>query len=112
MGGMDFGNETILNANHSATAHQVLMTSSMGNVSIDMTDSTGDGSFDQGETIAFDVAPLVEDLIYITGLFWGRPEHHGSMATEFGFAVHDGRLCGWASTYLDDVPWYEPYLNS
>ncbi len=111
MGATDFGNQTRLSGSSNATVHQVLMTSSSGNVSIDITDSTGDGSFDYGDTIVFEIVPLGEGIVYTMGLLWNNLEHGGSMAMEVSFAVHDGKLYGWFSHVLNDTPWYEPYTH-
>lgn len=107
----DFGNQTLLGAGTKATVHQSLMTSSFLNVSIDITDSTGDGSFDLGDTVVFEIDPLEEDLIYTVGLLWNSPEYGGWMARELSFAIHDGELHAWYSEYLNDTPWYDPFLR-
>lgn len=106
MGGADFGNQSQLSTNSTATAHQVLMTGSLLIASIDITDSTGDGSFDSGDTIAFEIVPLWEDFVYTMGLLW-IGVHGEKMAMEVSFAIHDGKLYGWYSQYLNDRPWYD-----
>ena len=106
MGGTDFGNQSQLSTNSTATVHQVLMTGSLLNASIDITDSTGDGSFDSGDTIVFEIVPLWEDMVYTMGLLW-IGVHGEKMALEVSFAIHDGKLYGWYSQYLNDGPWYE-----
>lgn len=113
MPAVDFGNQTLLSAGTKATVHQTLMTSSYLNVSIDITDSTGDGSFNLGDTIVFDIDPLKEDWIYTVGLLWHSPEYGGSVARELSFAIHDCELYAWYSEYLNDTPWYwyDPFLH-
>ena len=105
----DFGNHTLLGAGSRATVHQVLVSSTWANVSIDITDITGDGSFDKGDTMTFDILPLEEKFVFTVGLLWVSPEHGNAMAFEASFTVHDGKLYAWFSDALDSRPWYEPY---
>ena len=106
----DFGNQSQLSVGHSATVRQVLMTSSTANVSIDITDTTGDGSFDGGDTIVFEIVPLEEGYVFTVGLLWVSADHTGAMILEDSFAIDDGKLYAWFSHALDDTPWYQPYL--
>lgn len=101
----DFGNQSQLSANTTATVHQDIMGGSL-DASIDITDSTGDGSFDMGDTIAFDIAPLEEDVVYTMGLLW-TSQVGGAVAMEVSFAIHNGKLYTWYSDYLNDRPWYD-----
>ncbi len=103
----DFGNQSQLSTNISATVHQVLMTSSWVDASMNITDSAGDGTFGEGDTIAFDMVPLNADMVFTVGVLWTAGEGGGAMM-EVSFVVHDGRLYAWYSQYLND--WYNPYL--
>jgi len=105
----DFGNQSHLSIGLNAVMHQVLMTTSTLNVSIDITDTTGDGSFDQGDTIVFDIVPLKEGYVFTFGLLWVSMDDHGAMILEDSFAIDDGKLYAWFSHALDDTPWYQPY---
>jgi len=105
----DFGNQSQLSVGHNATVRQVLMTSSTVNVSIDITDTTGDGSFDEGDTIVFEIVPLEEGYVFTVGLLWVSMDHKGAMILEDSFAIDDGKLYAWFSHALDDTPWYQPY---
>jgi hypothetical protein len=103
----DFGNQFQLSTNITATVYQVLMTTSWVDASINITDSAGDGAFDQGDTIAFELVPLKADMVFTMGLLWTAGE--GGAAMEVSFVVHDGKLYAWYSEYLSD--WYWPYLH-
>jgi hypothetical protein len=103
----DFGNHSQLSTNISATVHQVLMTSSWVDASMNITDSAGDGTFGEGDTIAFDMVPLNADMVFTVGVLWTDGEGGGAMM-EVSFVVHDGRLYAWYSQYLND--WYNSYL--
>ena len=109
MSGEDFGNESQLSAGVPATAHQVLMTSSWTNASINVTDSTGDGIFDIGDTIAFDMDPLVDDMVFTIGLIWTLGDGGGAIM-EISFVVNHGKLFAWYSDVLGDE-WYSSYLS-
>lgn len=82
-----------------------MMTSSALNASIDITDSTGDGSFGTDDTITFEIVPLLKDTVYTWGLLWKYGE--ATAVLEVSFAVHDGKLYAWYSTDLNDRPWYQ-----
>lgn len=102
----DFGNQSQLSTHSRVTIHQSIWISSSGNVSIDITDSTGDGAFDIGDSILFKIEPLSEDTVYTMGLLFVH-EHGGTMTIELSFAIHDGRLYAWNSRYLNtDEPWF------
>jgi hypothetical protein len=105
----DFGNESLLSA-AGASVHQVLMTSSWANVSIDITESTGDGAFDAGDTIVFDIVPLKSDMVFNMGLLWNDNQGGGAVM-DMSFAIHDGKLCAWYSHDLSDTRWYWPFLR-
>jgi len=102
----EFGNQSQLSTQTSATMHQSLMESSFINVSMDLIESTGDGAFDAGDGIVFEITPLTEDWVYTMGLLFVS-EHGGRMTMELSFAVHDGKLYAWNSHYLNtDEPWF------
>lgn len=103
-----FGNDSQLSINSSATVHQVLMTGSQ-NASMNITDSTGDGSFDEGDTIVFDLDPLSSDTVYTMGLFW-RMGNNGGAVMEVSFAIHHGKLYAWYSQYLGN-DWFWPFIQ-
>ncbi len=105
---MDFGNQTELTLGNNATMSQVLIDSTIV-VSIKITDVAGDGSFDFGDTVVFDIAPLEEGAVYTWGLLWLSPDHHAAMILEDSFAIDHGKLYAWFSKALDDTPWYQPY---
>lgn len=104
----DFGNQSQLSAGLLATTHQVLMTSSWTNASIDITDSIGDGRFGGGDTIVFELVPLEEDMVFTMGLLWTVGDGGGAIM-EVSFVLHDGRLYAWFSQYLGD--WYRPHMT-
>lgn len=104
----DFGNESQLSTGIPATSHCVLMTSSWTNASIDITDSTGDGVFNDGDTIKFNLDPLVEDMVFTVGWIWTLGDGGGAIK-EFSFAVNHDRLYAWSSQVLGH--WYSPYLS-
>lgn len=102
-----FGNQSLLSAHSSTTIHQSVSEASYGNVSIDITDSTGDGSFNIGDSIVFEIVPLSEDTIYTVGLYFLHA-FGMSMSMELSFAIHDGKFYSWNSRYLPtDHPWYD-----
>ena len=105
----DFGNQSMLDNGVQATVHQVLMNSTWINASVDITDMTGDGSFDEGDTIKFELIPFLEDTVFTVGLVWTAHEGGGAV-TEFSFVVHDGKLYSWYSEFLGDQ-WYWQYLR-
>jgi hypothetical protein len=104
----DFGNSSLLKGTGSSS-EQVLMNSTWTVATINITENNEDGSFDEGDTILFELAPLRSDMIFTIGLVW--PDHvAGGAVTEFSFAVHHGKLYSWYSNYLGDK-WYWPYLT-
>jgi hypothetical protein len=104
----DFGNGSLLSEAGSSMT-QVLMTSTLANVTINITESSGDGGFDEGDTIFFHLVPLRSDVIFTMGLVW--PDHvAGGMVMEISFAVHHGKLFAWYSDYLGDS-WYWQFLT-
>ena len=103
-----FGNQSLLSTGVEASVRQWLFNSSYVNVSMNITDYTGNGAFDEGDTIAFNLTPLREDMIVTFGLLWTDGEG-GGMATEFSFAIHDSRLYSWHSLTLGD--WYLSHLT-
>jgi len=108
MSGADFGNQSQLSADVPATAHQVLMTSSWTNASINVTDSTGDGIFDIGDTIVFEMEPLTDDMVFTIGLIWTLGDGGGAIM-EISFVANHGKLYAWYSDVLGD--WYDSYLS-
>jgi hypothetical protein len=99
-----FGNQSQLSNNSTTTVHQVEFQGRV-NVSIDITDSTGDGSFDRGDTIVFEIVPLLEDTVHTMGLLWSNGHQ---MTMEVSFAIHDGKLYAWNSQYLNtEKPWFD-----
>jgi ABC-type transport system involved in multi-copper enzyme maturation permease subunit len=103
-----FGNQSQLSAHANATMSQWLFQGT-DNVNINITDSTGDGSFDEGDTILFNFEPLRADTIYTMGLFATADIGAGSAGWEMerSFAIHDGKLYAWNSNYLNtERPWF------
>jgi hypothetical protein len=76
---------------------------------IHVTDLLGDGLFDIGDYITFDmeVQPIPEDTTFTIGLAcYTEPV----WVFEYSFAVSDGEFHTWPSFYLEyDWPWYVPY---
>lgn len=102
-----FGNQSLLSTHSRTNIHQSISEASYGNVSIDITDSTGDGSFNTGDSIVFVIVPLSEDTIYTVGLYFLH-SFGMSMSMELSFAIHDGEFYSWGSRYLPtDHPWYD-----
>lgn len=102
-----FGNQTFMSTGSSATMEQWLMQGSDLNLSILISESTGDGSFNAGDNITFNIDPLSEDVIYTFGLYWPHP-FGMTMSTEMSFAIHDGHLYKWLSQYLPTQdPWWD-----
>jgi hypothetical protein len=99
-----FGNQSQLSTHANATMSQWLFQGT-DNVNINITDSTGDGSFDEGDTILFNFEPLRADTIYTLGLF-ATAGIGAAMIMERSFAIHDGKLYAWNSHYLNtERPW-------
>jgi hypothetical protein len=80
----------------------------MLNVSMDITDRNGDGSFDNGDTITFEITPLDEGYVFTVGLLWVGT-HKETMILEDSFVVDNGKLYSWHSNSLPSTPWYKPY---
>jgi hypothetical protein len=74
----DFGSQSRLGANIPATVHVVLMSSSWVNASMDLKDSAGDGAFDEGDSITFELVPLTEDMVFTLGLLWTAGDGGGA----------------------------------
>ena len=105
----DFGNASMLKYAGSSS-EQVLMNSTWTIATINITEKNGDGGFDEGDTILFELAPLRSDMTFTIGLVW--PDHvAGGAVTEFSFVVHHGKLYSWYSNYLGDR-WYWPFLTA
>lgn len=102
-----FGNQSLLSTGVETSVHQCLLNSSYVVVNMNVTDYTGNGAFDDGDTIAFNLTPLMEDMVFTFGLLW-TDDGGGGMAVEFSFAIHDGRLYSWSSNTLGE--WYLPYI--
>jgi hypothetical protein len=104
--GNSFGNQSLLSTGSMATMHQIIMEGTAVNASMDITDSTGDGSFNTGDRIVFGIEPLSEDTIYTIGLYFLH-DLGMSMSMELSFAIHDGKLYSWNSQYLNtEEPWF------
>ncbi len=101
-----FGNQSQLSTHTKATMNQSLM-QGMSNVSMEITDLTGDGGFNEGDTILFTMAPLREDTVYTMGLAFAA-EGQTVAVIEQSFAIHDGKLYAWNSHYLNTgwPPWW------
>lgn len=101
-----FGNQSQLSTGTTATISQRIWTSSYTNVTLAITDSTGDGSFDFNDTILFKIVPLSEDYVYTMGLLFVS-DVGNRMTMELSFAIHDGKLYAWNSHYLNtEEPWF------
>lgn len=103
-----FGDQSQLGTGIPASAHQLLMSSSWTNASINVTDSTGDGIFNDGDTIAFELDPIVEDMVFTVGWIWTLGDGSGAIK-EFSFVVNDDRLYAWYSQDLGN--WHSRHLN-
>jgi len=95
-----FGNQSQLSTHANATMFQWLRQGLSDNIGIDITDSTGDGSFDMGDSILFNIEPLRADTIYTMGLF-ATADIGAAWMMELSFAIHDGKLYAWNSHYLN-----------
>ena len=101
-----FGNQSQLSTHTRATTSQSIFISSFVNVSLEITDSTGDGSFDLNDTILFKIVPLSEDTVYTMGLLFVS-DVGNRMTMEMSFAFHDGKLYAWNSHDLNtEEPWF------
>jgi hypothetical protein len=101
-----FGNQSLLSTGSMATVHEFISSGTVVNASMDIMDSTGDGSFNTGDRIVFVIDPLLEDTIYTIGLYYLH-DLGNSMSQELSFAIHDGKLYSWNSNYLNtEEPWY------
>ena len=110
--GLPFGNSSILSTGVSATMTQRLLDGTF-NATIDITDSTGNGAFDAGDTILFRVlfhsAPMPEDTVCTIGLAYFPEGNYASVYTEMSFAIHDGKVYSWLSDNLStEGPWFGP----
>jgi len=102
-----FGNQTLLSTGYGATMEDWLVQGSQVNVSISISESTGDGSFDAGDSITFNIDPFSEDVTYTFGLYWVHA-FGMKMYTEMSFAIHNGHLYKWLSRDLPtEQPWWE-----
>jgi len=102
-----FGNQSLLSVGFTATMHEPITQGTFVNASMDITDSTGDGSFNTGDRIVFEIEPLSEGTIYTVGLY---SLHDLGMSTsyELSFAIHDGEFYAWSSDYLNtELPWWD-----
>jgi hypothetical protein len=101
-----FGNQSQLSTHTKATMNQSLM-EGYDNASMEITDLTGDGGFNEGDTILFTIAPLLEDTVYTMGLAFVA-EGQTVAVVEQSFAIHDGKLYTWNSHYLNTgwPPWW------
>jgi hypothetical protein len=81
-------------------------------ITMELTDLTSNGAFDQGDTILFKVVPLQENTVFTIGLAFFPPGWEDSPAayTEMSFAIHDGKLYSWLSdNFPTQEPWWEPW---
>lgn len=79
-------------------------------LSWELTDSTSNGFFDQGDTVLFTVTSLEEDVVFYFALaFFPYGSPYSPYCTEMSFAIHDGKLYTWHSANLvSEEPWYAP----
>ncbi len=103
-----FGNESQLSAGApNDTMNQSIWESSFVNVTIEITDSTGDGAFGSGDTILFKIVPLSEDTVHYMGLAFFPRGNSPTTYMEMSFAIHDGKLYTWFSHNLStEEPWW------
>ena len=99
-----FGNQSQLSTHTKATMNQSLTEG----LSMEITDLTGDGGFNEGDTILFTIEPLLEDTVYTMGLAFAA-EGQIVAVIEASFAIHDGNFYTWNSHYLNTGwhPWWE-----
>lgn len=103
-----FGNQALLSTNSSASMDEPLWVGGSDNMSVILTikDSTGDGSFNYGDTVVFNIIPLRKDSVHVFGLYW-RDASDRSTSTEISFAIHGGHLYKWWSNDLPtQTPWW------
>jgi hypothetical protein len=86
------------------------------NVTMELTDLTSNGAFDQGDTILFKMVPLQEDTVFTLGLAFFPPGSpwgdSPATYTEMSFAIHDGKLYSWYSNNLPtQEQWWEPWWD-
>jgi hypothetical protein len=100
-----FGDQSQLSTHARATMNQSLAEGY--NASMEITDLTGDGGFNKGDTILFTLAPLLEDTVYTMGLAF-TAEGQTVAVIEQSFAIHDGEFYTWNSHYLNTgwPPWW------
>ena len=103
----NFGNQSQLSVHTRATMIQSIWTGSQGNASIEITDLTGDGRFNIGDTVLVMIDPLVEDTVYTIAFSSTNDDGDGHLSWERSFATLDGEFYAWASNYFPtDTPWY------
>jgi len=105
--GFAFGNASQLSAGKTATVTQPITEGGSFNISIDITDSTGDGAFDIGDTILFEIAPFHDDRVGLIALAFYPLGTYPSALLEWSFVVHDGKVYSWFSHNLStQQPWF------
>jgi hypothetical protein len=111
-----FGDEPQLSANTGAPSTWIRQLYVSPNITMELTDLTSNGVFDNGDTILFKMVPMQEDTVFFIGLAYFPPGSpwgdSPATYTEMSFAVHDGKLYSWYSDYLTtQEPWWEPWGN-
>jgi len=106
-----FGNQSILGSGSTASMVKWVFESTVVNVNMTITDATGDGSFNAGDSLTFSIDPFSEETVYTLGLAF-ISDSGGMALLERSFAIEDGKLYAWYSDDLPtDMPWfgYPPY---
>lgn len=80
-------------------------------LSVELTDLTSNGFFDEGDTLLFMVSPLEEDTVCFFALaFYPHGTSFHPTCFEMSYVIHDGELHSWRSDRLpDETPWYTTY---
>ena len=72
-------------------------------LNLSIMDSTGDGFFGVGDQVIFEGMPHLNDTVYVVALHIIG----GGGASEYSFAIHDGKFYSWASNTLNSIaPWW------
>lgn len=110
-GSFPFGQDPALSADTGVPSTEYRDWDGSIGLSVELTDLTSNGFFDEGDTVLLTITSLKEDTVFFLALaFYPFGTSFPPTCSEMSFAIHDGELYSWHSDYLPaSTPWYTSY---